>query len=235
MYNTIKHKILVIIPAYNEEKNIVKVVTQLTETVPEVSYIIVNDCSHDDTIKVCKKYGFNYMSLPINLGIGGVVQAGYQYALDHGYDIAIQMDGDGQHDAGYIRKIIEPILEEEADIVIGSRFLTGEGFQSSGIRRAGINFLSFLIHMCSGTKVKDVTSGFRAVNRKFIGIYANEYSQDYPEPEAIIAGAMNHGRIKEVPVIMHEREAGISSINVWESVYYMIKVSLAIFFYRFTY
>jgi glycosyltransferase involved in cell wall biosynthesis len=235
MYSTIKHKILVIIPAYNEEKNIVKVVTQLTETIPEVSYIIVNDCSHDDTIKVCKKYGFNYMSLPINLGIGGVVQAGYQYALDHGYDIAIQMDGDGQHDAGYIRKIIEPILEEEADIVIGSRFLTGEGFQYSGVRRAGINFLSFLIHMCSGTKVKDVTSGFRAVNRKFIRIYAKEYSQDYPEPEAIIAGAMNHGRIKEVPVIMHEREAGISSINVWESVYYMIKVSLAIFFYRFTY
>lgn len=231
MLDSMKHKILVIIPAYNEEKNIVRVVTQLTKTVPEVSYIIINDCSCDNTARICRKYGYNYMSLPINLGIGGVVQAGYQYALDHDYDIAVQMDGDGQHDAKYIHRIIQPIIDEEADIVIGSRFLTGEGFQSSGMRRAGINFLSFLIRLCSGTRVKDVTSGFRAVNRKFIRIYAGEYSQDYPEPEAIIAGAMNQGRIKEVPVIMHERKAGISSINLWGSVYYMIKVSLAIFFY----
>lgn len=228
-------KILVIIPVYNEEQNIEKVVTQLTEIAPEVSYLIVNDCSDDNTIQICRQRGFHYISLPINLGIGGGVQAGYQYAKEHDYDIAIQMDGDGQHDAKYIHKIIRPILDGEADIVIGSRFITGEGFQSSRMRRAGISFLSFLIKACSGFVIKDVTSGFRAVNKKFIHIYAKEYSQDYPEPEAIIAGALNRGRIKEVPVIMHQREAGISSINIWNSIYYMIKVSIAIFIYRFTY
>lgn len=230
-----KHKILVIIPAYNEEQNIEKVVAQLTKVLPEAAYLIVNDCSLDNTERICKKCGFHYMTLPINLGIGGGVQAGYQYALEHDFDIAVQMDGDGQHDAEYIRDILCPILEGEADIVIGSRFLTGEGFQSSTLRRMGISFLSFLIQICSGTKVKDVTSGFRAVNRKFISIYAKEYSQDYPEPEAIIAGALSHGRIKEVPVIMHERKGGTSSINIWKSIYYMIKVSVAIFFYRLTY
>ncbi len=231
----VKPKVLIIIPAYNEEKNIGNVISQLQENVPEMSYVIINDCSNDNTEKICKKYGYHYLSLPINLGIGGGVQAGYQYALDHDYDIAVQMDGDGQHDASYITRLIEPILADEADIVIGSRFLNREGFQSSGMRRAGINFLSFLVRMCCGTNIKDVTSGFRAVNRKFIRIYAKDYSQDYPEPEAIIAGAMNLGRIKEVPVIMHKRAGGISSINFWQSIYYMIKVSLAIFFYRFTY
>lgn len=228
-----KRKILIIIPVYNEAKNIEKVIAQLKKNGGDVSYIIVNDCSNDDTVKICKKNSYNYISLPINLGIGGGVQAGYQYALEHNYDIAIQMDGDGQHDARYIDRIIQPIIDDEADIVIGSRFLTGEGFQSSRFRRIGINFLSSLIKGCSGTKVKDVTSGFRAVNKKFIDIYAKEYSQDYPEPEAIIAGALHSGRIKEVPVIMHNRESGTSSINAWNSIYYMIKVSIAIFIYRF--
>lgn len=228
-------KILVIIPVYNEEQNIENVITQLTTYAPDVTYLIVNDCSRDDTVHICKKRRFNYISLPINLGIGGGVQAGYQYALANDFDIAIQMDGDGQHDARYINQIIQPILNDEADIVIGSRFLTGEGFQSSRLRRTGITFLSYLIKICSGSDIKDVTSGFRAVNRRFIRLYAKEYSQDYPEPEAIIAATINKGRIKEVPVIMHERESGSSSINIWNSIYYMIKVSIAIFIYRFTY
>lgn len=228
-------KTLVIIPVYNEEQNIEKVIARLKKKAPGVSYIIVNDCSNDNTVQLCKKNGYEYISLPINLGIGGGVQAGYKYALEHDYDIAIQMDGDGQHDAKYIDSMIQPIIDNEADIVIGSRFITGLGFQSSKIRRVGINFLSFLIRACSGVQIKDATSGFRAVNRKFIRIYAKDYSQDYPEPEAIIAGAFHNGRIKEIPVIMHQREAGTSSISAWKSVYYMIKVSLAIFIYRFTF
>ncbi len=225
-------KTLIIIPVYNEEQNIEKVISRLKENAPYVDYIVVNDCSGDNTVSVCRKNGFHYISLPVNLGIGGGVQAGYRYALEHDYDIAVQMDGDGQHDAKYIDKILEPILKDEADIVIGSRFLLKQGFQSSRLRRMGIGFLSYLIKACSGTEVKDVTSGFRAVNKKFIRIYSQDYSQDYPEPEAIIAGAFHMGRIKEVPVIMHERESGSSSIHSWKIVYYMIKVSLAIFTYR---
>ncbi len=228
-------KILIIIPVYNEEHNIENVISQLKENVPYADYIVVNDCSDDNTVSVCKKNGFHYISLPVNLGIGGGVQAGYLYAVEHDYDIAIQMDGDGQHDAKYIDKILKPLLEDKADIVIGSRFLLKQGFQSSRLRRLGISFLSLLIKLCSGISIKDVTSGFRAVNKKFIKVYSQEYSQDYPEPEAIIAGAYHEGRIKEVPVIMHERESGSSSIHSWKIVYYMIKVSIAIFTYRLKY
>jgi Glycosyltransferases involved in cell wall biogenesis len=228
-------KTLVIIPAYNEEQNIDKVINNLTNNYPEYDYIVINDCSIDNTALICKANNYNYVSLPINLGIGGGVQTGYKYALEHDYDIAVQMDGDGQHDAKYINTIINPILEEKCDIVIGSRFITNEGFQSSKIRRLGINFLSSLIKLCSGIKVKDVTSGFRAVNKKFIKIYANEYSQDYPEPEAIVLAALSKGKIKEISVVMHERNSGTSSINKFKSIYYMIKVSIAIIIYRITF
>lgn len=228
-------KILIIIPAYNESKNISNVVKQIEGLSPNIDYLIINDCSNDDTEAVCKINNFNYITLPVNLGIGGGVQAGYKYALANDYEIVIQMDGDGQHDAAFIKPLIEPIIEDQADIVIGSRFITGKGFQSSSVRRMGINFISLLIKLCSGIKIKDVTSGFRAVNKTAIEIYAKEYSQDYPEPEAIICGAINNARILEVPVVMHERISGKSSINVWKSVYYMIKVSLAIIIYRFTF
>ena len=172
------------------------------------------------------------MNNPVNLGIGGTVQGGYVYALKNGYDIAVQADGDGQHDISYLGKLVEPIEKGEADIVIGSRFIEKQGFQSSAGRRFGINFLSGLILVCTGIRIKDVTSGFRAVNRKFIEIYADNYPQDYPEPEAIVAGVMNGAKIKEVPVIMRERAGGTSSINLWKSVYYMIKVSLAVIICR---
>lgn len=225
-------KILVIIPVYNEEHNIEQVISDLLKHAPYVDYLVVNDCSIDNTVAICKDKGYHYISLPVNLGIGGGVQAGYQYALEQNYDIAIQMDGDGQHDPKYLEDLIKPIVEDQADIVIGSRFIRKEGFQSSRLRRLGISFLSYVIKMCSGFQVKDVTSGFRAVNRKFIKIYAREYSQDYPEPEAIIAGAFHKGRIKEVPVIMHERKSGKSSIRSWKTIYYMIKVTIAILTYR---
>lgn len=228
-------KVLIIIPAYNEEENIESLINDIYERCPYADYLVVNDCSKDNTEEILQRTGANYMSNPVNLGIGGTVQGGYVYALKNGYDIAVQVDGDGQHDISYLGKMVEPIEKGEADIVIGSRFIEKQGFQSSAGRRFGINFLSGLIRFCTGIQIKDVTSGFRAVNRKFIEIYAHSYPQDYPEPEAIVAGVMQGGRIKEVPVIMRERAGGTSSINIWRSVYYMIKVSLAIIICRISF
>lgn len=225
-------KILVIIPAYNEEDSILKVVEQLGKDYPQADYVVINDCSKDNTLKVLQNNDLNYVNLPMNLGIGGGVQTGYKYALAYDYDIAIQIDGDGQHDTTYLKDVLTPLLKGEADIVIGSRFIDKEGFQSSRLRRMGIHFLSNLIYICCGTKVHDVTSGFRAVNKTYIQSYAAHYPQDYPEPEAIVESALQGARIKEVPVIMKERKSGTSSIHAWRSLYYMIKVSIAIIICR---
>ena len=229
------NKVLLIIPAYNEEKNIERVVENIIQNYPQYDYIVVNDGSRDSTRDVCKARGYQYLNLSINLGIGGAVQTGYKYAKDKGYDIAVQIDGDGQHDIAYLEKML-PLLEDgEADIVIGSRFIKKEGFQSSFSRRVGIKLLSGLIFICTGKVIKDVTSGFRAVNKRFIDIYAQYYPMDYPEPEAIVSAVMHRGKIVESPVVMREREEGQSSINLSKSVYYMIKVSLAIIVCRISY
>lgn len=229
-------KVLVIIPAYNEAESISSVIGKLTADChsPDyiVDYVVINDCSTDSTLNVLQSMNANYINLPINLGIGGGVQTGYKYALYNGYDIAVQIDGDGQHDTGYLGDVIAPIIEEHADIVIGSRFIAKEGFQSSLTRRIGISFLSMWIKLCCGTKVLDVTSGFRAVNKKYIALYAREYPVDYPEPEAIVRASLDGARIEEVPVVMKERETGFSSITTWKSLYYMVKVSLSIMICR---
>lgn len=229
------NKALIIIPAYNEAASIKKVINNLVKNYPKYDYLIVNDCSTDNTEEICKKNGFNYVTLPHNLGIGGGVQTGYLYALRNGYDYAVQMDGDGQHNPAFLPDILKPLEDGKADIAIGSRFITMEGFQSSSARRAGIKFLSWLIKVCCGAVIKDVTSGYRAINHKFIEIYAKDYADDYPEPEAIIAAKMYGGRLTEVPVVMEERQGGTSSIKSFKSAYYMIKVSLSIIFYRITF
>lgn len=221
-------KILVIIPAYNEEESILTTVQALNSVHPEVDAVVVNDASKDNTKNILSENHIHYLDLPVNLGIGGGVQAGYMYAYRNGYDVAIQMDGDGQHPASELDKIIAPIKAEKADIVVGSRFVNKEGFQSSAIRRFGIKFLSSLIYLCTGKHILDVTSGYRAVNRKFIKIFSEEYAQDYPEPEALVTAAKKGAEIIEVPVMMKERQGGMSSISPIKSIYYMIKVSLAI-------
>lgn len=231
----IEKRPLLIIPAYNEAENIGRVVDNLIRNFSQYDYVVINDGSKDGTGELCEANGYNVVNLPINLGIGGAVQTGYRYALKYGYEIAVQIDGDGQHDVTYVEKAIQPLKEGKADVVIGSRFLEGEGFQSSASRRAGIRILSSLIFLCTHTRVKDVTSGFRAVNRKFIEIYASDYPSDYPEPEAIITAVMHKGKVIEVPVVMKEREQGTSSINFGKSVYYMIKVTLAILVKRISY
>lgn len=226
---------LIIIPAYNEAEGIEKVVDNIVQNFPQYDYIVINDGSSDDTRDICRERGYHYLNLSINLGIGGAVQTGYKYAKDKGYDIAVQIDGDGQHDIAFLENMLPLLENKEADIVIGSRFIDKEGFQSSVARRTGIKILSWLIYLCTGCKVKDVTSGFRAVNKKFIDIYAKNYPIDYPEPEAIVSAVMHGGIIKEYPVIMRERETGTSSINMLKSVYYMIKVTLAILVCRISF
>lgn len=228
-------KVLLIIPAYNEEENIERVIENLNKNYPQYDYLIVNDCSTDNTGKICKEKGYNHINLCCNLGIGGGVQSGYMYAYQGGYDYAVQIDGDGQHDPKYIAQMIEVLEKENADMAVGSRFITKEGFQSSGMRRFGINFLSALIRVVCGAKIKDVTSGFRVANRKYIKFFAKEYADDYPEPEAIVAVTLSGGKVVEAPVVMHEREGGVSSISSFKSIYYMIKVSLAILLYKITY
>ena len=228
-------RVLIMIPAHNEEENIEKVIAACRDICPSCDFLIINDCSRDRTERIVCELHAAYISLPINLGIGGAIQAGYRYAQKNGYDIAIQVDGDNQHDVSFIQEMVDCISRDEADVVIGSRFLKKEGFQSTVIRRMGINFLSTLIYLCTGKKVYDVTSGFRAVNRFFSDVYAEQYPDDYPEPEAIVAAVMHHGVIKEIPVIMHEREGGTSSITFRRSIYYMIKVSLAVVICRISY
>lgn len=227
-----KPKILIIIPAYNEEKNIERLVDDLINNYPQYDYIVVNDCSTDSTKEILDRRGYNYISLPTNLGIGGGVQSGYIYAVEKGYDIAIQIDGDGQHDPAYIEKLIQPILNNEADITIGSRFINKTGFQSSALRRLGINIIRVVIKICSGVTSTDATSGFRATNKAATKFFSLNYANDYPEPEAIVSAALNGFKIKEVAVEMREREGGVSSINAKRSIYYMIKVSLSLLICR---
>lgn len=229
-------KTLIIIPAYNEARNLPEVIKQLRRYVPELDFIIINDASNDSTREFLLLDDYiQFLDLPVNLGIGGAMQAGYIYADKNNYDIAIQFDGDGQHKAEYIRDLILPIMKEDIDVVIGSRFLNRKGFQSSAMRRIGITFISVLIKFLTGVTIKDTTSGFRAVNKKMIKVFARNYPQDYPEPEAILETLLEKSKIKEIPVEMQERKQGKSSISGLFSVYYMLKVSIALIVYRFLY
>lgn len=233
MDNNIKP--LIIIPAFNEARSIEKVVNNLIEKYPQYDYVIINDGSTDETERICYNNHYQVLNLPINMGIGGAVQTGYRYARDNDYDIAVQIDGDGQHNVAYLEGMLALIRSEEADIVIGSRFVEMEGFQSSGIRRVGIQFLSVLGWVLTGSRVRDITSGYRAVNKRFIKIFAEDYPADYPEPEAIVIAAVHGGKIKEYPVVMEERKNGESSITPKRSVYYMVKVTLAMLIRRLSF
>lgn len=221
-------KILVIIPCYNEQESIERVVADLKEKAPFADYLVVNDCSTDNTEKILREKGMNYINNPVNLGIGGGVQAGYIYAKQNGYDIAVQMDGDGQHDPLYLKDVCRPVIDGKADMAIGSRFIKKEGFQSSFMRRLGISIISRLIKIMTGKKVYDVTSGYRACNRQLIEFFSDYYADDYPEPEAIMSCILRGYNVGEVPVVMVERQGGVSSIRSLKSAYYMIKVCLAL-------
>lgn len=223
-------KSIVIIPAYNEEKSIVKTVQDICEHAPEFDYVIINDCSMDHTLSVCREQHLHVLNLPVNLGIGGAVQTGFLYAYKNGYDYAIQFDGDGQHDAQYLQEMRDYMIEQNADMLIGSRFLEKEGFQSTGMRRFGIRYFSALIKLFTGQRITDPTSGMRMINRDILAMYSESYPKDYPEPESVVAIINSGKKVMEYPVVMRKRMEGTSSISPLKSIYYMIKVSLAIFF-----
>ena len=221
-------KKLIIIPAYNEEDAIAHTVARIREKAPDFDYVIINDCSTDRTLAICRENGFHVVNLPINLGIGGAVQTGYRYALGNGYDIAVQMDGDGQHDAAYLGEMARVLEEEKLNMVIGSRFIEKEGFQSSAARRLGIGYFSWLIKLVTGVRITDPTSGMRMADREVIGLFAGDYPKDYPEPESVVTILKMGRRVREIPVQMRAREGGVSSISSMKAVYYMVKVSIAV-------
>lgn len=225
-------KVLVIVPAYNEELNIVNTVNKIIKyskkSNNEIDYIVINDGSSDNTKEICRKNKYNTINLIQNLGIGGAVQTGYKYALNNNYDVAIQFDGDGQHDENYIDDLVDEI-KEGYDFVIGSRFISDlSKFKSSSTSRVGIKIISFLIKLCTGKKIYDPTSGFRAANKDVIKIFANHYPVEYPEPESTTELIKRGYKVTEIPVEMHEREFGTSSIKPLKSIYYMFSVSLSI-------
>lgn len=231
-------KILMIIPAYNEELNIVNTVKKIkshnSKSVYKVDYLVINDGSTDNTKEICEKNNFNVINLVRNLGIGGAVQTGYKYALENDYDVAIQFDGDGQHDENYIDVLVQEIANGE-NFVIGSRFVKNlSKFKSSSTRRFGIKILSILIKMCTGQKIYDPTSGFRAADKKVIKLFASHYPSEYPEPESTTELIKRGYKVKEVPVEMHEREFGSSSIKPLKSIYYMFSVCLSIVIVSFS-
>ena len=225
-------KKLVIIPAFNEEGNLEKTIKDIKDNAPDFDYVIINDCSTDKTLEMCRRHGFSYLNLPVNLGIGGAVQTGYRYAYYHGYDIAVQFDGDGQHSASHLEDMVTTLIDTESDMVIGSRFIEKEGFQSSGLRRIGIKYFTGLIKLLTGKKITDPTSGMRMVNKKLLEKFTDEYPKDYPEPESVVTILYEKYKVTEIPVVMNEREEGVSSISLKNSVYYMIKVSFAILIAR---
>lgn len=224
-----KEKILIMIPAFNEARAIGWLVSTLRKRYPQFTILVINDGSTDATAEKAATAGALVINLPFNLGIGGAVQTGYKYALLHDYDATLQIDGDAQHDPAYALDVLKPVLDGQLDLCIGSRFLSKKSrFQSTFIRRIGIRFFSLLLGSLTGVHLTDPTSGFRATGRKLIRQFAFYYPIDFPEPEAIKMANRYGARIGEVPVNMRKRLGGTSSIRYLATVYYMIKVTLAI-------
>ncbi|MFZ2257176.1 MAG: glycosyltransferase family 2 protein [Clostridiaceae bacterium] len=223
-------KILAVIPAYNEEKSIAAVIQDIRHFNPDIDILVIDDGSMDNTYKEAKSAGAKVISLPRNLGIGGAVQTGYKYANGRDYDVVIQVDGDGQHDPKDLMKLVSLIKSNEADLVIGSRFLKETEYESSFMRQLGINFFSKLVSILCGTKYYDTTSGYRAANKAAIALFSSYYPKDYPEVETIVYAIKKGLTVKEVSVDMNQRQGGKSSITPLKSIYYMIKVTLALIF-----
>ncbi len=221
-------KIMVTIPAYNEEKNIFRVVQGVKYHHPEVDVVVINDGSRDNTGVEAQRAGAFVINLPQNLGIGGAVQTGYIYASRKDYDVVIQIDGDGQHNPKDLYKLIDAIEKDEVDMVIGSRFVKKTEYESSSMRKLGINFFSRFVSIICKRDFYDTTSGYRAVNKKVIQLFSRYYPRDYPEVETIVYASKRGVRIKEISVDMDKRQGGKSSITPFKSVYYMLKVTCAI-------
>ena len=222
-------KVLVIVPAFNEERSIQYVVKRVKSLYPDFKVLVINDGSTDRTAEEAVKAGASVITLPYNLGIGGTVQTGFKVAEKEGYDIAVQIDGDAQHDPAYLKNILAPVISGQFDMCIGSRFLSEtSAFKSTFVRRIGITIFSNLLRLLTRLKLTDPTSGFRAFNKKLIQVFAANYPVDFPEPEVIQVARRHGAKIGEVPVNMQKRLGGKSSINYFSALYYMTKVTLAI-------
>jgi glycosyltransferase involved in cell wall biosynthesis len=219
-------RIAVIIPAYNEENSIASVIRGVRELGDDYHVVVIDDCSRDRTTMNAEREGVTVIELPVNLGIGGAVQTGFKYAIMHGYDACVQVDGDGQHPPYQIPKLVEPLFANACDMTVGSRFL-GSTYKVSFMRALGIRLISLFLKGAGGLNIKDVTSGFRAINRPLMGLFSQDYPQDYPEPESLLVARLRGFRVIEVPVEMNYREFGISSITAVRAAYYMTKVLLA--------
>ena len=219
---------LAVVPAYNESATIARVIDAIHRDAPDYDILVIDDGSTDETSPIARAAGARVARLPYNLGIGGAVQAGFVYANEHGYDYVAQVDGDGQHDPGEIGRLIEPLLDGRADLVVGTRFAEGGGYRGTPARRLGIRFFAAVVSMLMRQRVTDTTSGFRAANKDAIRLFATDYPHDYPEVEAVLM--LHHHRLsmREVPVRMYSRGGGLSSISNGKSAYYMIKVLLAL-------
>ena len=220
---------IAIVPAYNEEGNIARVISELKEHDPGMDILVVSDGSFDRTEEVAREAGAKVLHLPFNLGIGGAVQTGFQYAWENGYDLAVRCDGDGQHIPSELPKVIAPVVAGDADIAIGSRFVASSGYRSSATRRVGIRLLALAVSAIARQRVTDATSGFQALNRRALELFAADYPHDYPEVEGMVMTIKHRLRLVEVPVEMREREHGRSSITALRSIYYMAKVLTALF------
>ena len=223
---------LAIIPAYNEQDTVVELCREVRGKAPDYDIIVINDHSSDETLARCKAAGIHVLDHSVNLGIGGAMQSGYRYAAANGYDIAVQVDGDGQHDPEFLEAMLTKLTETDADMVIGSRFLECKGYQSTVVRRWGIRYFSGLIRLLTRRRVTDPTSGYRMVRGDLISSLAQDYPQDYPEPESVVRMLRQGRKVVEVPVKMRERQGGTSSISARNSVYYIIKVTMAIMLER---
>jgi glycosyltransferase involved in cell wall biosynthesis len=218
-----------IVPAFNEAGNIARVVQELHEFDPGLDVVVVSDGSVDGTADVAAAAGAIVLRLPFNLGIGGAVQTGFRYVWENGYALAVRCDGDGQHIPAELPKVIAPVLAGDADIAVGSRFVGSDGYRSSATRRIGIRVLALVVSAIARQRVTDTTSGFQALNRRALGLFAADYPHDYPEVEGMVMTIKHRLRLVEVPVRMREREHGRSSITALRSVYYMARVLTALF------
>jgi len=220
---------IAVVPARNEEAAVARVIEELREFDPGLDVVVIDDGSSDATAERAAAAGAAVVPLPFNLGIGGAVQTGFKFALEHGYEIVIRLDGDGQHDPQEIPSLLAPLERGEADVVVGSRFATGDAsYKPPFARRAGIRWFAGLVSLLTGQKLTDTTSGFQAVNARAIRLFAADYPHDYPEVEAAVMVVRHRLRILEVPVQMRGRETGASSITALRSLYYAIKVTLAL-------
>lgn len=224
-------KILIVVPSYREEKNILHVIEGLREHVPDFDVLIIDDGSKDGTYEIAINNGVKTLKHPFNMGYGVTIQTGYKYGVQHGYDIVVQFDGDGQHDPKYIRPLIEALKESRADVVIGSRFLKGGGYDAPFIRKTGIKFFSRIASYITNQKFTDSTSGFQALNKRVFTFFSkmDNFPYDYPDADAIITLCFAGFTVREIPVLMHDRMEGKSMTSGFRTLLYVTKMLISIF------